>query len=65
MKDDLGKEIYKYEKEMDFQSNITSSCPFSIVTCIVNDGLVGIQPVFLSELEYVGLIKNMVIKTKQ
>ncbi|TKI79368.1 alpha/beta hydrolase [Bacillus mycoides] len=54
MKDYLGKEIHKYEKEMDFQSNITSSFPPSFVTCSVNDGLVGIQPVFLSKLESAG-----------
>ncbi|MDC6157437.1 alpha/beta hydrolase [Bacillus albus] len=55
MKDYLGKEIYKYEKEMDFQSNITPSFPPSFVTCSVNDGLVGIQPAFLSKLESAGL----------
>ncbi|MGG4342041.1 alpha/beta hydrolase [Paenibacillus lautus] len=55
MKDYLGNEIHKYEKEMDFQSNITSSFPPSFVTCSVNDGLVGIQPVFLSKLESAGI----------
>lgn len=55
MKDYLGNEIHKYEKEMDFQSNITSSFPPSFVSCSVNDGLVGIQPVFLSKLESAGI----------
>ncbi|HDR5277477.1 alpha/beta hydrolase [Bacillus cereus] len=55
MKDYLGKEFHKYEKEMDFQSNITSSFPPSFVTCSVNDRVVGIQPVFLSKLKSAGI----------
>lgn len=51
MKDYIGKEVYKYEKEMDVQSNITSSYPPSFVTCSVNDGLVGIKPIFLDNLK--------------
>lgn len=51
LKDYLGKEIYRYENEMDFQSNIASTYPISFVTCSVNDVLVGCKPVFLEKLK--------------
>ncbi|MFL0248602.1 alpha/beta hydrolase [Candidatus Clostridium stratigraminis] len=53
--DYLGKEIYKYEKEMDFQSNITPEYPPAFITCSVNDKLVGCKPVFLDKLRNAGI----------
>ena len=53
--DYLGKEIYKYEKEMDFQSNITPTYPPSFVVCSVNDLLVGCKPVLLDKLKHAGI----------
>lgn len=53
--DYLGKEIYRYEKEMDFQSNITTSYPPVFIASSVNDMLVGKKPVFLDKLKYAGI----------
>lgn len=55
LKDYLGKEIYKYEKEMDFQSNISSLYPPVFITSSVNDILVGKKTVLLDKLKYEGV----------
>lgn len=55
LRDYLGKEIYKYEKEMDFQSNITSDYPPAFITCSVNDILVGCKPALLDNLRNAGI----------
>ncbi|ADL52984.1 alpha/beta hydrolase [Clostridium cellulovorans] len=55
LRDYLGKELYRYEREMDFQSNITASYPISFVTCSVNDILVGCKPSFLAKLKNSGI----------
>ncbi|SDE98056.1 Acetyl esterase/lipase [Fontibacillus panacisegetis] len=56
LKDYLGKELFKYEKEMDVQSNLVPSFPPSFVACSVNDGLVGHRPVFLDKLKEAEII---------
>lgn len=55
LRDYLGKEIYKYEKEMDFQSNITPGYPPVFIANSVNDILVGIRPVFFDKLNNAGV----------
>ncbi|MFL0269396.1 alpha/beta hydrolase [Candidatus Clostridium radicumherbarum] len=55
LRDYLGKEIYKYEKEMDFQSNIAPDYPPAFITCSVNDRLVGCKPAFLDKLRNAGV----------
>jgi acetyl esterase/lipase len=55
MQDYLGKDILRYEKEMDFQSNITKRFPPVFIGNSINDFVAGRKPEFVSRLEEVGV----------
>ncbi|GFZ32055.1 lipase [Clostridium zeae] len=55
LRDYLGKDVYEYEREMDFQSNITPSYPPSFISCSINDILIGCKPVLLDKLKALGI----------
>lgn len=55
LRDYLGKDIYGYERQIDFQSNLTFSFPPVFVSCSINDVLVGCKPVLLDKLKNLGI----------
>ncbi|GFP74739.1 alpha/beta hydrolase [Clostridium fungisolvens] len=55
VRDYVGKDIYEYERQMDFQSNLTSSFPPVFISCSVNDLLVGCKPELINRLKTLGI----------
>lgn len=55
LKDYLGNDFCKYEREMDFQSNINARFPAVFLANSVNDILVGTCPALLDYLERAGV----------
>ena len=55
MLDYLGKDILRYEKEMDFQSNINENFPPVFIANSINDMVAGKKPEFTSRMKDVGV----------
>jgi acetyl esterase/lipase len=55
MQDYLGKDILRFEKEMDFQSNINEHFPPVFIANSINDMVAGRKPEFVSRMEDFGL----------
>jgi acetyl esterase/lipase len=55
MQDYLGNDIFRFEKEMDFQSNINENFPPVFIANSINDMVAGRKPEFVSRMEEIGI----------